>query len=78
MILKIDSLTKYNTLLLEQIKNQREQMKTTDATIEEIVVLERKIPSLFMFMIENLQNSVIFVSFFNFHEVIIFIRIHIN
>jgi len=55
---EIESLKKYNSLLREQIKAQVTQINSAEARINKIAVTERKIPPLFLDMIEDLEGSI--------------------
>ena len=55
---EIESLSKYNYLLQEQIQVQLEQIENAEVTINKIAIAERKIPSLFFDMIEALDHSI--------------------
>ena len=55
---EIDSLTKYNANLSEQIKSQQKQIEIARNSISKIIETERKIPKLFLDMIEDLEKSV--------------------
>ena len=57
-IKEIESLKKYNSLLREQIKAQATQINGTELRINKIAVTERKIPPLFLDMIEDLEGSI--------------------
>ena len=52
---EIESLKKYNSLLREQIKAQATQINGAELRINKIAVTERKIPPLFLDMIEDLE-----------------------
>ena len=55
---EIDSLTKYNANLSEQLKSQQKQIEIARNSISKIIKTERKIPKLFLDMIEDLEKSV--------------------
>ena len=55
---EIDSLTKYNANLSEQIKSQKKQIEIARNSISKIIETERKIPKLFLDMIEDLERSI--------------------
>ena len=55
---EIESLKKYNSLLREQIKAQAAQINSVELRINKIAVTERKIPPLFLDMIEDLEGSI--------------------
>ena len=55
---EIESLKTYNSLLREQIKAQATQINSAELRINKIAVTERKIPPLFLDMIEDLEGSI--------------------
>ena len=55
---EIESLKKYNSLLREQIRAQTKQINGAELRINKLAVTERKIPPLFLDMIEDLEGSI--------------------